>query len=176
MNRFVQGDPMLCIGCRTCMIGCVVAHEGLRIFEINPDSYDFHPKLKVVKTYNVSVPVQCKHCENPACLSVCKSGAITRVDGTVSIDREKCIGCKSCTEACPFGAIEMVVLGAQVNSDNTPKVVANKCDLCKDVPAGPTCLRVCPTAALRLVTEGDMSDVIRHKRLTALQSSLTREA
>ena len=61
MNGYVQGDPMLCIGCRTCMIACVVAHEGKRIFEIDPDGYDFHPKLKVVKTWNVSVPVQCKH-------------------------------------------------------------------------------------------------------------------
>ncbi|MDR1920717.1 MAG: 4Fe-4S dicluster domain-containing protein [Candidatus Adiutrix sp.] len=176
MNGFVQGDPMLCIGCRTCMIGCVVAHEGLRIFEIDPDGYDFHPRLKVVKTYNVSVPVQCKHCENPACMAVCKSGAISRIDGAVSIDRALCIGCKSCAEACPFGAVEMVTLGGVLNADGSPKATANKCDLCKDVPGGPTCLRVCPTAALRLVTQENMGETIRLKRLGALEAALSQES
>ena len=37
MNYFVKGNPDLCIGCRTCMIGCVVAHEGKHIFEVDPD-------------------------------------------------------------------------------------------------------------------------------------------
>ena len=50
MNYFVKGNPDLCIGCRTCMIGCVVAHEGKRIFEVDPDSYDFNPRLHVVRT------------------------------------------------------------------------------------------------------------------------------
>ena len=45
MNYFVKGNPDLCIGCRTCMIGCVVAHEGKHIFEVDPDSYSFNPKL-----------------------------------------------------------------------------------------------------------------------------------
>ena len=49
MNYFVKGNPDLCIGCRTCMIGCVVAHEGKHIFEIDPDSYAFNPKLHMVK-------------------------------------------------------------------------------------------------------------------------------
>lgn len=172
MNGFVQGDPMLCIGCRTCMIGCVVAHEGKRIFEIDPDGYDFHPKLKVIKTWSVSVPVQCKHCENPACMAVCKSEAIYRKDGAVVVDKAKCIGCKSCAEACPFGAVEMVTLGCETNSDGSPKSVANKCDLCQGLPGGPTCLKVCPTAALRLVKEEDMSEVLRRKRLGTLANTL----
>ena len=59
MNYFVKGNPDLCIGCRTCMIGCVVAHEGKHIFEVDPDSYSFNPKLHVVKTADLTVPVQC---------------------------------------------------------------------------------------------------------------------
>jgi electron transport protein HydN len=173
MNSFVQGNPMLCIGCRTCMIGCVVAHEGKRIFEIDPDGYDFHPKLKVVKTYNVSVPVQCKHCENPACMAVCKAGAISRMEGVVSIDREKCIGCKACAEACPFGAVQMVHLGGGVNADGSPKAVANKCDLCHGVDGGPTCLKVCPTEALRLVTEESLEGAVNRKRLATLQNAVS---
>jgi electron transport protein HydN len=173
MNGYVQGDPMLCIGCRTCMIACVVAHEGKRIFEIDADGYDFHPKLSVVKTWTVSVPVQCKHCENPACMSVCRSEAISRLGGAVSIDRNKCIGCKSCADACPFGAIQMVALGfGGTNTDGTPQVVANKCDLCPNESRGPSCVRVCPTECLRLVREDDLGGLLKNKRLASLNTAV----
>ena len=175
MNGYVQGDPMLCIGCRTCMIGCVVAHEGRHIFEIDPDSYDFHPRLKVIKTYNVSVPVQCKHCENPACQAACRSEAISVADGTVVINTDKCIGCKSCTEACPFGAVRMVTLGQTGNQDGTPRSVAHKCDLCRGLSKGPACLRVCPTSALRLVKEEDLAASLKSRRAAAVEAALTLE-
>jgi electron transport protein HydN len=162
---------MLCIGCRTCMIACVVAHEGKRIFEIDPDGYDFHPKLKVVKTWLVSVPVQCKHCENPACQAVCQVGAIGRVDGRVVVDRAKCIGCKSCVEACPFGAVHMAPLGFAVNPDGTRRAVANKCDLCLGVEGGPACKRVCPTGALRLVERQDVEALVARKRQALVEMS-----
>ncbi|MDR2456098.1 MAG: 4Fe-4S dicluster domain-containing protein [Deltaproteobacteria bacterium] len=172
MNSYVQGDPLLCIGCRTCMIACVVAHEGKRIFEIDPDGYDFHPKLKVIKTWLVSVPVQCKHCENPACQSVCQSGAISRVDGKVIVDREKCIGCKSCVDACPFGAVAMAPLGFTVNIDGTRRSVANKCDLCAGVEGGPACKRVCPTGALRLIERDDVEEILANKRIATLMTNV----
>ncbi|WP_228378706.1 4Fe-4S dicluster domain-containing protein, partial [Treponema endosymbiont of Eucomonympha sp.] len=111
MNRFVQANPLLCIGCRTCMISCVVAHEGKRIFEIDPDGYAFNPRLFMVKTARVSAPVQCRHCENPACKASCTSGAISVAGGAVVISAERCIGCKNCVVACPFGAVEIVETG-----------------------------------------------------------------
>lgn len=172
MNSYVQGDPMLCIGCRTCMIACVVAHEGKRIFEIDPDGYDFHPKLKVIKTWLVSVPVQCKHCENPACQAVCQSGAITRIDDKVIVDRGKCIGCKSCVDACPFGAVSMAPLGFTINIDGSPRAVANKCDLCQGVEGGPACKRVCPTGALRLVERDDVDAILTSKRVATLTTAI----
>jgi electron transport protein HydN len=148
-----------------------VAHEGKHIFEIDPDGYDFHPKLKVVKTYNVSVPVQCKHCENPACMAACLAGAIKREEDKIVVDESKCIGCKGCAEACPFGCIEMVTLLKKVSADGSPKVVANKCDLCNNVPGGPACVRVCPTAALRLMEEENIEAAIKKRRIAAVESS-----
>ncbi len=164
MNYFVKGNPDLCIGCRTCMIGCVVAHEGKRIFEVDPDSYDFNPRLHVVRTVRLSVPVQCKHCENPACMAVCPVGAISQKDHCVIIDQDKCMGCKSCMDACPFGAINMTERKGHIQADGTLKKTANKCDLCYGLPGGPACVRVCLTEALTLITEEDLETAMERKR------------
>lgn len=167
MNYFVKGNPDLCIGCRTCMIGCVVAHEGKHIFEVDPDSYSFNPKLHVVKTADLTVPVQCKHCENPACMAVCPADAISRKEHCVVIDAEKCMGCKSCMDACPFGAINMTVQMGHTQADGAEKMVANKCDLCYGNASGPACVRVCPTEALTLVTETEFESAMEKKRAAA---------
>ena len=172
MHYFVKGNPDLCIGCRTCMIGCVVAHEGLHIFEVDPDSYTFNPKLHMVKTAKISIPVQGKHCENPACLAVCPVSAITQTEKGVFIDTAKCMGCKSCMTACPFGAIDMVPVAGKFQADGLEKIVANKCDLCDGLPGGPACVRVCPTAALQLVKEESLEEAVERKRLEAAKSLL----
>ncbi|GMO43866.1 MAG: 4Fe-4S dicluster domain-containing protein [Termitinemataceae bacterium] len=178
MNSFVKATPLCCIGCRTCMIACVVAHEGKRIFEIDPDGYNFNPRLFMVKTAKLSAPIQCRHCENAACMHSCTSGAISIKEGIVFIDTEKCIGCKNCVMACPFGAVE-VVETAQVNnggnaqhgeSNVNSRKVANKCDLCKGSADSPQCVRVCPTEALKLVTEECFDETMTDKRKAAINS------
>jgi electron transport protein HydN len=150
------------------MISCVVAHEGKRIFEIDPDGYAFNPKLFMVKTAKVSAPLQCRHCENPACKASCTSNAISVVDNVVLINTRKCIGCKNCVIACPFGAVEIVET-SEVQADGSVKKVANKCDLCKGVADSPSCIRVCPTEALALVTEEVMEQSLAEKRRNAVQ-------
>jgi electron transport protein HydN len=153
------------------MIACVVAHEGKRIFEIDPDAYSFNPRLFMVKTARLSAPVQCRHCENAACKQACTSGAISIKDNIVHIDTKKCIGCKNCVIACPFGAVEIVET-AEVANDGTLKKVANKCDLCVGVADQPSCIRVCPTEALNLVTEDIFADSLAQKRHSALEGNL----
>jgi electron transport protein HydN len=145
----------------------VVAHEGKHIFEIDPDSYNFNPRLFMVKTARVSAPVQCRHCENPACKASCTSKAISVQDGVVLIDTKKCIGCKNCVIACPFGAVE-VVETAEVQNDGSLRKVANKCDLCVGVADSPSCVKVCPTQALKLVTGEIMDDSLTDKRKSAV--------
>lgn len=171
MNYFVKGNPDLCIGCRTCMVGCVVAHEGLHIFEVDPDSYNFNPRLKVIKTAKISVPVQCKHCENPACMAACPENCIEIIDHAVIIHTEKCIGCKTCEMACPYGAIEMTEDPKhRIQADGSPRMVAHKCDLCAGSERGPECVRVCPTGALTFVKEEQLEDKNRQKRLNAAKA------
>jgi len=168
MNYFVKGNPDLCIGCRTCMIGCVVAHEGVKIFQMKPGEYVFNPKLDIIKTATITMPVQCKHCENPACMNVCAVGAIQMIDNAVMVLQDKCIGCKTCMIACPYGAIDMVVSSdGKKQLDGSERVVANKCDLCTGIDGGPACIRVCPTAALKLVTEEDVETSVSNKRTAA---------
>lgn len=171
MNHFVKGNPDLCIGCRTCMIGCVVAHEGLHIFEVDPDSYNFNPKLNVIKTAAITVPVQCKHCENPACMAVCPEKCIHLEKDAVVVETDRCIGCKTCVMACPYGAIEIVQDGRnRVQIDGSPRMIANKCDLCIHSRRGPECVRVCPTEALTLVTEEDLEKEAADKRIAAAKA------
>ncbi|AEF85987.1 protein AegA [Treponema primitia ZAS-2] len=171
MNSFIKANPIRCIGCRTCLISCVVAHEGKRIFEIDPDAYNFNPRLFMVKTARVSAPVHCRHCENPACKASCTSGAIYVRDNVVLVDTKKCIGCKNCVIACPFGAVEIVET-AEVQHDGSPRKIANKCDLCAGVADSPSCVKVCPTQALALVTEDDLSESVADKRRSAAVAAL----
>ena len=170
MHYFVKGNPDLCIGCRTCMIGCVVAHEGLHIFEVDPDSYTFNPKLHMVKTLKLSTPIHCKHCESPACMAACINGCITIQNGVVLLDQEECIGCKACMTACPFGAIDMVTLTEVRLDSGEPKIVANKCDLCHGIEGGPVCVDVCLTGALTLVEEEDLNDMLERRRVDAARA------
>ncbi|MDO5564175.1 MAG: 4Fe-4S dicluster domain-containing protein [Eubacteriales bacterium] len=164
MNHFVKGNPDLCMGCRTCMIACVVSHEGSHIFEIDPDSYSFNPRLHMVKTATISVPVQCKHCEDPACKAVCPNDCISIIDNVVTINTTNCIGCKNCMNACPFGAIDMTEVKCEYQAKGEKKIVANKCDLCRENPDGPACVAVCPTEALKVVSEEDLINNVEKNR------------
>jgi electron transport protein HydN len=173
VNSFVKANPARCIGCRACMISCVVAHEGKRIFEIDPDGYGFNPRLFVVKTAKVSLPVHCRQCESPACKASCASGAITLEAGRVSVDQARCIGCKNCLIACPFGAMDLVDTGRAL-PDGAPRMAAHKCDLCAGVSDVPSCVRVCLTDALELVTGSDIEDVLAQRRRGAVEAAIAR--
>ncbi|MDR1546240.1 MAG: 4Fe-4S dicluster domain-containing protein [Deltaproteobacteria bacterium] len=171
MNFFVKANPSRCIGCRTCMISCVVAHEGKRIFELDPDGYRFNPRLFVVQTARVSAPVHCRQCENPACLSACLSGAIYLDGHRVAINPKNCIGCKNCVMACPFGAMELVET-ADAQSGGGPRLAASKCDLCAGVSDVPACVKVCLTDALELVTEDGLKENLEKKRRNSIDAAV----
>jgi Fe-S-cluster-containing dehydrogenase component len=89
--------------------------------------------------------VACNHCENPECMRVCPVGAYSkREDGIVVQNHDKCIGCRLCTMACPYGPARY-----------SPKHrKASKCELCKDrLDAGlkPACVQACAMGALNVV-------------------------
>ena len=101
-------------------------------------------------------PRSCLHCDTPACVTVCPTGASYKraEDGIVLVDEDKCIGCKLCSWACPYGAREY----SEVEG------VMKKCTLCVDriynehLPEAerePACVQVCPTKARHF---GDLGD------------------
>jgi electron transport protein HydN len=114
------------------------------------------------------MPVQCHHCEDAPCLRSCLTGAVEWKDGAVVINARKCIGCRNCALACPFGAIEVYAkaeLGGEEAEKVTPKIVF-KCDLCLDNEE-PQCVKVCPNEAVRLV---DTENEILEKRINAINA------
>ena len=162
-----------CIGCHTCSNGCRIQNglpQGIvwnRVITEGSDIIDgavgTYPSLS--RRY---IPLGCQHCENPACMKVCPTGATYKdVLGRVEIDYEKCIGCRMCMAACPYNARafnwEEPVRATDFNygAKNVPqrvKGVAEKCTLCKertDVGEDPMCVKCCPTKA-RIF--GDLDD------------------
>ena len=97
MNSFVVADPRRCIGCYACVAGCVENHlkAGLQAY----------PRLYIIHTPAGTMPIQCRHCEEPACAAVCPVKAINYQDNSIRLNENLCIGCKMCAMACPFGAI-----------------------------------------------------------------------
>ena len=180
MNYFVIADPIKCIGCRTCMIACVVEHSSEDIFYQDPKDINFNPKIEVVKNAQVTAPIQCRQCEDAPCAKACPHNAIKKNETSIIVNEDKCIGCKNCMLACPLGAINLndKEKGKLVNLDNIPsdklfcieKMVANKCDLCSNSPEGPACVRVCPTSSFKIMTEENLSQSIKNKRKSATTS------
>jgi electron transport protein HydN len=162
-SPFVQSDAEKCIGCRTCEIACSVAHAEVKTNTVGATPGIFMPRLFTIITPEVSAPVQCHHCEDAPCRNICQMSAISRVNGRTVVDTSKCIGCKLCLMACPFGAIEFVpqpsgtrpiYLGASSKPEDWTGrhfYRANNCDVCVHRANGPACVETCPQKALELV-------------------------
>ncbi|MBV8047150.1 MAG: 4Fe-4S binding protein [Paludibacterium sp.] len=165
MNRFIIAEPQNCIGCRTCEVACALAHP-LPGGEDMLSPANFNPRLKVIKGARVSTPVLCRQCDDAPCANACPSGAIVRRDDSIQVLQERCVGCKTCMVACPYGAMEVTTVpqAAGVLKSRAAKAVALKCDLCIDNPAGPACIASCPTKCLHMVDQQRMAAITKQRR------------
>ena len=138
-------DLNRCVGCLGCSVACKVVN-GVeigsfwnKVLRIGPFPDGEGAQFPDVYTY--FLPVTCQHCENPACVAVCPTGASHKLpDGTVQIDKEKCIGCQFCAMACPYG----------VRYLNEEERVVEKCTLCQQRTAQgelPQCVAQCGARA-----------------------------
>ena len=120
-----------CTACRECEMACSFEHEGV-----------FVPALSRIRVHDFYeeqfyLPMTCVHCADAPCATVCPTVAIVRQDsGQVQVLADRCIGCKMCLLACPFG-----VMGF-----GPTKNVAHNCDLCGDHE--PQCVAFCVPQAL----------------------------
>jgi len=108
--------------------------------------------------------VTCRLCEDPACVAACPRDALTQSEetGAIIIDKDKCNGCGWCIEACDYGAMML----------HPETKIIHVCDLCKEKPDGPQCIKWCPEEALTLVT----SDVLAQKARIGAVKKLFQEA
>ncbi len=163
-------DGTLCVGCRACMSACKEANDMppertplMSAVGTVETLWDAPVDLsgKTLNTINAYVDgtgevkdrekdgfaftkYSCYHCADPSCVSACPVSAMTKdpVTGIVSYDKNKCIGCRYCVAACPFGVPRFTY--------DDPFPVISKCQLCKDrMKEGKyaACAEVCPTGA-----------------------------
>lgn len=162
-------DLDTCVGCHACAVNCKEWNTGGEA-GILPDYDKYGPQpdgvwFNRIHSYEadgpggsrtVNLPRSCLHCEDALCVTVCPTGAsYKRVeDGIVLVDTDKCIGCKLCSWACPYGAREL----------DEKEGVMRKCTLCIDriydesLPKQerePACVSTCPTRARHF---GDLAD------------------
>jgi len=154
-------DTKKCQGCASCMLACSLVHEGvespsLARIQVIQDSFERFPGDLTIE--------QCRQCVDPACASACPVDAIRaepKYGGVRMVDREKCIGCGACFDACPFKPARASVAPDQAFGG---KAKSRKCDLCAGAPyhwdpagGGPNgkqaCVEVCPLGAIRFSKE-----------------------
>lgn len=122
--------PERCISCGTCELACSFGHEG-----------EFRPSVSRISVLRfeagVTIPMTCLQCDKPACVAACKTGALSKDPrtGLVGVNAAKCIGCRMCEMACPFGNITYSAAAKQ----------PLKCDLCGGAPM---CAEFCPSNAI----------------------------
>lgn len=127
-----------CLGCHLCEYNCAFANSGLSDMA-KLKGRKIYPRIRVEGDDRVTFAVSCRHCQDPICIKSCISGALHRDEnGTVCIDKTKCVGCLTCVLVCPYGA---------VTSDESGAVM--KCELClKNSSGEPACVKGCPNNAI----------------------------
>lgn len=140
-------DQRTCIGCHACTVACKTENDvpigQFRTWVKYVDSGEFPD---TTRSFGV---MRCNHCTDAPCVKICPTQALfKRDDGIVDFDTDRCIGCKSCMQACPYDAI---YIDAETNT-------AAKCNLCAhrvDNDLEPACVVVCPTHSIWV---GDLDD------------------
>lgn len=137
MQKLIRIEPSKCVGCKSCELACSFKHRGM-----------FAPsRSRIVNEVFLDeakfITVTCMQCDEPWCLKACPKGAIAKdaVSGVVSVDEVKCVGCRTCVSACPFGMITY--------QESSRK--ADKCNLCGG--DFPECVTFCPTRCLTFSEE-----------------------
>jgi Fe-S-cluster-containing dehydrogenase component/formate-dependent nitrite reductase membrane component NrfD len=140
-------DQRRCIGCHACTVACKQEQDvPLGVFRT---WVKYIEKGAFPNTRRHFTVLRCNHCDDAPCIAICPTKALfRREDGIVDFDTSRCIGCKSCMQACPYDALYIDPL----------EHTAQKCNFCAhrvDVGLKPACEIVCPETA---IISGDLDD------------------
>jgi carbon-monoxide dehydrogenase iron sulfur subunit len=140
-----------CMACHSCEMACAVAHSASKDL-VSAMGEEPRPsaRMTVEAVGGMAVPLQCRHCEDAPCVTICPTRAIEKLgpNQPVIVTAVRCIGCRLCLMVCPFGVIRLERDGK----------AALKCDLCMERLAegqDPACVTACPTGALRFGEIGE---------------------
>jgi formate dehydrogenase beta subunit len=162
-------DTTRCIGCRACEIACGEVHD-LYVPDVVNDGALEAPRTTSTKQWmvvnryetekgEVFVKKQCMHCYQAACATACPTMAMNqKMEGPVTWDGDKCIGCRYCMTSCPFDMPKF-----EYESWN-PKI--QKCTMCferLEVGQKPACVEACPTDTLMFGTRVENLGIARHR-------------
>ncbi len=140
-------DHSRCIGCHACSLACKSEHDVPLGSYRTWVKYVEKGAFPDVRRY-FSV-LRCNHCDDAPCMTICPVTALFRRDnGIVDFDRDACIGCKACMQACPYDAL-------YIHPDHG---TAEKCNFCAhrvEKEMEPPCATVCPTES---IVVGDLDD------------------
>ena len=119
-------DLRRCVGCQSCTVAC-------RTWNDLPMDIIYNPVLtegvqgEWPNVHRNWLPTLCMHCENPECVPCCPTGASQQdEDGTVWVDHTKCMGCKVCVNACPYGMRDVSHMVPRFDQ------YVRKCTFCRD--------------------------------------------
>ena len=157
-------DQRTCIGCHACTVACKTEHQ-IPVGQFRT-WVKYVEKGEYPDTTRKFGVMRCNHCTDAPCVAICPTKALfKRDDGIVDFDRDRCIGCKSCMQACPYDAI---YIDEQTHT-------AAKCNLCAhrvDDGLEPACVVVCPTHSIWV---GDLDDPASGiSRLIATNETMVR--
>ena len=158
-------DNRKCIGCHACTTACKSEHEVP--VGVNRTWVKQVEKGEFPDTRRLFSVMRCNHCTDAPCVSICPTESLfVRSDGIVDFDKERCIGCKSCMQACPYDAL-------YIDPDTHTAAKCNYCAHRIDIGLEPACVNVCPEEA---IISGDMEDSSsKISKILARQAVKTRK-
>ncbi len=154
-------DIKKCQGCVSCMLACSLVHEGavnlsLSRIQVLQNPFRGWPDDVTIE--------QCRQCADPPCVKECPTGALkanAKYGNVRMVDKEKCIGCGTCFDVCPYTPSRPIVVA---DKDYGGELKSRKCDLCANAPfhwdeagGGPhgkqACVQICPVGAIKFTKE-----------------------